>query len=144
MPVTTSTPNSRAWPLGICFGVLIALVVGVLAGRANPDAFVLTAVIAGAVALVPGSILGRAALGVMIPDPDAEQSPRDKTQAVELAYRRRVAATAAAWRDTLMAVGLVLMVVAFFGYQWPTSYVLLGVVGLGIVIQFVRVSIANR
>mgnify|MGYP001294633986 CR=1 FL=1 len=53
-------------------------------------------------------------------------------------------ASSAAWRDTVMITGAVLVVVAFVGVQWPTSYVLLGVIVVALVTQAVRQILVSR
>ena len=53
-------------------------------------------------------------------------------------------ASSAAWRDTVMITGAVLVVVAFVGVQWPTSYVLLGVIVVALLTQAVRQILVSR
>lgn len=67
-----------------------------------------------------------------------------RSSSPDAADPRLVAAGARAWRDTVLGVAIVLAVVSIFGYQWRTSWVLVGVLALAFIARGVHVLLAAR
>lgn len=59
---------------------------------------------------------------------------------------RRTSDTAGskAWRDSVIIVAAVLVVVSIFGWQWRTSYVLLGVLAVLYLARGIRLLLESR
>ncbi|WP_434080551.1 hypothetical protein [Sanguibacter sp. Z1732] len=139
----------------VCSAIVLAVAVGVIAAGANPGAYLLTLAVVAGVLAVPLTVLGWILFGSA---PTGGGAGTRATGAGSAKGAARGAgsrpgggprgsaddpgwsdrATAAAWRDTVIATSVVLVVVAFLGVQWRTSYVLLGVVVLALLAQAVR------
>lgn len=112
----------RRWLLAASFAILGAALIGLIAGGTHPDRFALVALIFAACTLGPLLALG----WLVFVSPTTV--PQDKHRQDSVEARWSDTAAAGAWRDTVIATSAVLVVVSIFGYQWRTSYVLLGVV----------------
>jgi len=142
---------SRARPaLAACFGIALAVAIGVIAAGANPQNHGWTLIAVAGVLVVPLAVLGWFLVGALDgptaqPEPVRRGRPRSGKDAAVAAQRElNDRASSAAWRDTVMITGAVLVVVAFVGVQWPTSYVLLGVIVVALLSQAARQIAGGR
>lgn len=142
--------------LAVCSAIVLAVAIGVIAAGANPEAYLLTLAAVAAVLAVPLTVLGWVLFGSAptgVGAVTARATAAGSAKGAARATRTRAGggarglsgdpgwsdrATAAAWRDTVIATSVVLVVVAFVGIEWRTSYVLLGVVVLALLAQGVR------
>lgn len=143
--------------LAASFAVVLAVVTGVIAAGANSEDYLLTLAVVAGVLLVPMAVLGwflAAALGSgsktggggrsqgQARSGQRHNAARRGAVADDLAIKEQ--ASAAAWRDTMVITGVVLVVVAIVGVQWPTSWVLLGVLVVAMLTQSGRQVQAAR
>lgn len=122
----------RRWLLAIALAVLLAAAGGLIAGAVNAEHFALTAVVFAVLMLGPLIALGWA----LFVAPKTVDSPADNPDTIEARWSQQAAA--GAWRDTITATSAVLVLVAIFGFQWHTTFVLLGVVLIAMASLVVR------
>src|SRR5690625_1239310 len=144
---------TRRLLLTASFALALALPVGVIAAAANPGHYWLTRLLVTAAMALALGVLGWHLFGgggPWGPASGAGLASGQRSGRPPVAAREQQAeaaadrASAEALRDTKIIVAAVLLVVAFTGWVWDTSWVLVGVLVVAFGTQAVRQLMAAR